>query len=33
MGKLIVIEGLDGSGKHTQAVLLRDYLESTRKIR
>lgn len=29
MGKLIVIEGLDGSGKHTQAVLLRDYLEST----
>lgn len=31
MGKLIVIEGLDGSGKHTQAVLLRDYLESTGK--
>ncbi|MDE6501051.1 MAG: thymidylate kinase [Ruminococcus sp.] len=31
MGKLIVIEGLDGSGKHTQALLLRDYLESTGK--
>lgn len=28
MGRLIVIEGLDGSGKHTQAVRLRDYLES-----
>lgn len=28
MGKLIVIEGLDGSGKHTQAVLLHDYLKS-----
>jgi len=31
MGRLIVIEGLDGSGKHTQAVLLRDYLESIGK--
>ena len=28
MGKLIVIEGLDGSGKHTQAVRLSEYLES-----
>ena len=27
MGKLIVIDGLDGSGKHTQAVLLCDYLK------
>lgn len=26
-GKLIVIEGTDGSGKHTQACLLRDALE------
>ena len=25
-GKLIVIEGLDGSGKATQATLLTDYL-------
>ncbi len=31
MGKLIVIEGLDGSGKHTQAVLLKNYLESIGK--
>lgn len=31
MGRLIVIEGLDGSGKHTQAVLLKKYLESTGK--
>lgn len=28
MGRLIVIEGLDGSGKHTQAVRLKEYLES-----
>lgn len=27
MGKLIVIEGLDGSGKHTQAVRLFEYLQ------
>ena len=26
MGKLIIIEGLDGSGKSTQTVLLEDYL-------
>lgn len=31
MGKLIVIEGLDGSGKHTQAVLLKDWLENIGK--
>ncbi|MDE6780820.1 MAG: thymidylate kinase [Ruminococcus sp.] len=31
MGKLIVIEGLDGSGKHTQAVLLKEWLESIGK--
>ena len=31
MGKLIVIEGLDGSGKHTQAVRLHDYLKSIGK--
>lgn len=29
MGKLIVIEGLDGSGKATQAKLLTDYLLTT----
>ncbi len=28
MGKLIVIEGLDGSGKSTQTKLVREYLES-----
>jgi len=28
MGKMIVIEGLDGSGKSTQISLLKDYLES-----
>lgn len=28
MGKMIVIEGLDGSGKATQAQLLSEYLES-----
>ena len=28
MGKLIVIEGLDGSGKGTQAALLADYLRN-----
>ena len=28
MGNLIVIEGLDGSGKHTQAVRLYEYLQS-----
>ena len=27
MGKLIVIDGLDGSGKHTQATLLYEYLK------
>ena len=27
MSKLIVIDGLDGSGKHTQAVLLADKLK------
>lgn len=31
MGKLIVIEGLDGSGKQTQALLLKKYLESIGK--
>lgn len=31
MGKLIVIEGLDGSGKHTQSVLLKEWLESIGK--
>ncbi len=30
-GKLIVIEGLDGSGKYTQTVKLKDYYESTGK--
>lgn len=29
MGKLIVLEGLDGSGKGTQIGLLKEYLEST----
>ncbi len=29
MGKLIVLEGLDGSGKGTQTELLREYLENT----
>ncbi|MBQ1451182.1 MAG: deoxynucleoside kinase, partial [Clostridia bacterium] len=28
MGKLIVIEGLDGSGKSTQTKLVKEYLES-----
>ncbi len=28
MGKLIVLEGLDGSGKGTQTILLKEYLES-----
>lgn len=27
MGKIIVIDGLDGSGKHTQATLLYEYLK------
>ena len=31
MGKLIVIEGLDGSGKATQSELLCKYLESIGK--
>lgn len=31
MGKLIVLEGLDGSGKGTQTELLREYLESIGK--
>ncbi|MCM1315011.1 MAG: deoxynucleoside kinase [Alistipes senegalensis] len=31
MGKLIVIEGLDGSGKHTQAVRLYEYIQSAGK--
>lgn len=30
-GKLIVIEGLDGSGKHTQTVKLKEYCESIGK--
>ncbi len=29
MGKLIVLEGLDGSGKGTQTELLRDYIEKS----
>ncbi len=29
MGKLIVLEGLDGSGKGTQTALLREYLEKS----
>ncbi len=29
MGKLIVLEGLDGSGKGTHTALLKEYLEST----
>jgi len=31
MGRLIVLEGLDGSGKGTQTILLRDYFESLGK--
>lgn len=29
-GKLVVIEGIDGVGKNTQALLLRDYIQRTK---
>jgi len=31
-GKLIVIDGTDGSGKHTQTMLLKENLEKNWKI-
>ena len=31
MGKLLVLEGLDGSGKGTQTALLAEYLEKKGK--
>lgn len=33
MGRLIVIEGLDGSGKATQSALLTEYLKKTQPVR